>query len=151
MLPPNHDDRVFPWKAIGIGGGATALLLGLLLLGSRCSNRPPGHPDAAYAAQLQFDGVAMSAAATMMAGEVTYLDATLHNNGNRAVAALTIELIFSDSLGQTVQRERETVIPGRSGPLAAHASRAVRLGFDHISAQWNQGPPQIKIVSVGVE
>ncbi|MHB8736046.1 MAG: hypothetical protein ACYC6M_12170 [Terriglobales bacterium] len=151
MLPPDGNGSAFPWKAIGIGVGVTALLLGLLLLGSRLSNRPPGHPDAAYAAQLQVDDLKMSAAATMMAGDVTYLDATLHNNGNRPVAALTIELTFSDTLGQTVQRERETVVSRHSGPLGAHSSRAIRLGFDHISTEWNQGPPQIKVLAVRVE
>jgi hypothetical protein len=121
----------------------------------RTNNGPP-----AYAAQLALADLKLSQAQNFIGSNVTYLDGTVTNNGDKTVNAATVEVIFQNSLNEVVQDETQPLrILDRGGaypqavdlaikPVAPHQSREFRLTFEHISADWNQQLPTEKVVDV---
>ena len=83
------------------------------------------------------------------------------NTGDKTVSGAVAEVIFRNSLGEVVQKEqipiRVLVFQGpdrdildlRSAPLKPGASADFRLTIEgSISADWNQGYPEVRIASV---
>lgn len=148
LAQPPSPRRPFPWLRIGIGIGITALIVVFAILSGRVASRPPGHADPAYVPQVQATATRVSEAETMMAGSVIYVEGTVTNHGTRPVTSVAVTLRFQDPYGQLVQKERATVVSATQTALAPGATRNFRVGFDHISAQWNQAPPGAQVVSV---
>ena len=86
----------------------------------------------------------------MLAGSVTYWNADLVNHGAGTLTACTATLTFVDPYGRTVQIEKENLLDPKEPPLAPNASRHLQIGFDHISFQWNQAPPNVAFTRVYV-
>jgi len=156
------DERETNWRAIGIAVGIVVLIVGLLLLISSTQQKAPSGPPA-YAAQIKFSDMKMSAAENFVGATVSYIDGTVTNAGNQTVTHVMAEVTFKDSMGQLAQRE---TIPLRvlrtSGPypeavdlslspLAPAQSKPYRLIFESISAQWNHEYPEIKVTDVAVK
>jgi hypothetical protein len=90
----------------------------------------------------------MSAAANFLGDTVTYLDGTVTNKGAKPVRRLEVELNFADSLNQVVLRENAHPLADRITPLQPGETRAFRVTFYHMPADWNQAPPAAKAVYV---
>jgi hypothetical protein len=95
----------------------------------------------AYFCQLEFTDVHMSAAENFLGATVTYLDARVTNKGTKTVRRLDVDLTFVDTLSQVVLRERAHPVTRRTPPLKPGESRAFRVTFEHMPADWNQAPP----------
>jgi hypothetical protein len=102
----------------------------------------------AYLPSLVFADLRMSAAVNFLGDTVTYLDGTVTNKGVKAVRRLEVELNFVDTLNQVVLRETAHPITNRGTPLQPGETRAFRVTFDHMPADWNQAPPTAKAVYV---
>jgi hypothetical protein len=115
-----------------------------------------------YAASLKLSDFKMSAAENFVGATVSYVDGTVTNSGNRTVTHAVVEVRFKDDMGQLAQREEiplqvlktdgpypEAVDFGVS-PLAPGQSKAFRLTFEGISAQWNRQYPEIQVTDVSV-
>lgn len=159
---PEEEARA-PWVPIGVGVALIALVIAGLIFFSR-SEAPAGRGEAhPYSANLRFGELKLSAAENFVGGNVTYLDGTLTNTGDKTVNGVTVELTFRNTLGEVVQRESMRVMalsqagpyPDihdlRAAPIAPGKSRAIRLTFEHISADWNRAAPEIKVTSVGFQ
>lgn len=85
----------------------------------------------------------MSAAQNFLGNMVTYLDAQITNAGAKTVRQVELKLEFLDTLNQVVLREMAHPITPRTPPLKPHESRHLHLTFEHMPADWNQGPPNI--------
>jgi hypothetical protein len=103
----------------------------------------------------------MAAAQNFVGGTVTYVEGKITNAGDKTVIGAVAEVIFRNSLGEVVQKEhipiRVLVFQGpdrdildlRSAPLKPGASADFRLTIEGtISADWNQGYPEVRIASV---
>ena len=156
------DERETNWRAIGVGIGVVVVIALVLLLISRTEQKAPTGPPA-YAANIKFSDLKMSAAENFVGATVSYIDGTVSNSGPQTVTHVVAEVTFKDSMGQLAQRE---TVPLRvlqtSGPypdavdltvspLAPAQSKPFRLTFESISAQWNHEYPALKVVDVTVK
>lgn len=143
--PPSSRRR---WLPIVIGAAGTALILAVVFTSGHLASRPAGKVNPGYAGQLRAVATRVSRAETMMAGSVTYVEGTVANLGPRTVTQVNATLRFTDMYGRMVQRSKVTLVDANTGPLAPGKQRSFRLGFDHVSAEWNQAPPAVKITRV---
>jgi len=149
-----------PWRAVVAGVAVVAVMLGLLvwLGGGKRSTAQAPNP---YADKLQVSNVKMAAAQNFVGGTVTYVEGRITNTGDKTVSGAVAEVLFRNSLGEVVQKEqipiRVLVFQGpdrdildlRSAPLKPGASADFRLTIEgSISADWNQGYPEVRISSV---
>jgi hypothetical protein len=103
----------------------------------------PTEEEKAYVTQLEVTDVRMSAAENFLGASVTYLDARVTNKGTKTVRRLGFDLTFVDTLNQVVLRERARPVTQRTPPLKPGESRAFRVTFEHMPADWNQAAPSI--------
>jgi hypothetical protein len=158
--PPPGGGSPGPWRAIVAGGAVVAIVLGLLvwLGGGQRSASPAPNP---YADKLQVSNVKMAAAQNFVGGTVTYVEGKITNSGDKTVTSAVAEVLFRNSLGEVVQKEQipirvlvwqgpdRNILDLRSTPLKPGASADFRLTIEgNISADWNQGYPEVRIASV---
>jgi hypothetical protein len=101
----------------------------------------PTEEQKAYFRQLEFTDVHMSAAENFLGASLIYLDARVTNKGTKTVRRLDLDLTFVDTLNQVVLRERAYPVTRRRPPLKPGESRAFRVIFEHMPADWNQAAP----------
>jgi hypothetical protein len=101
----------------------------------------PTEEEKAYFRQIEFSDVHMSAAENFLGASVIYMDARVTNKGARPVHRLGVDLTFVDTLNQVVLRERAHPVTRRTPPLKPGESRAFRVTFEHMPADWNQAAP----------
>jgi hypothetical protein len=158
--PTPSGDSPGPWRAIVAGVAVVAIVLGLLVWlggGQRSALQAPNP----YADKLQVSNVKMAAAQNFVGGTVTYVEGKITNTGDKTVTSAVAEVIFRNSLGEVVQKERipirvlvwqgpdRNILDLRSAPLKPGASADFRLTIEgNISADWNQGYPEVRIASV---
>jgi Protein of unknown function (DUF2393) len=116
-----------------------------------------------YAALLKISDLKMSQAQNFVGANVTYIDGTLANAGDKTVTRAVVRVTFRDAYGQVAQIEELPIRILQTGgpypdavdlaasPLAPQQDKTFRLIFEHISEQWNQGYPEIQIVDLGVK
>jgi hypothetical protein len=103
----------------------------------------PTEEQKAYFRQLEFTDLHMSAAENFLGDNVTYLDGQVRNAGTKTVRRLDLDLTFVDMLSQVILRERAHPVSARTPPLKPGETRAFRVTFEHIPADWNQAAPTI--------
>ena len=130
----------------------------LLRTDSKIANAPP-----AYAANLKFSDMKMSAAENFVGATVTYLDGTVTNSGDKTVSHAVVSVSFKDSLGQIVQAEDVALrilqtsgpypeaVDLRAAPLAPAQSKPFRLTFEHVTADWNHEYPELRVTEVAAK
>ena len=153
-------DSPGPWRAIVAGVAVVAVGLGLLawLGGGKRSTSQVPNP---YTDKLQISNVKMAAAQNFVGGTVTYVEGRITNLGDKTVTSAAAEVLFRNSLGEVVQKEQipirvlvwqgpdRNTLDLRSAPLKPGASADFRLTIEgNISADWNQGYPEVRIASV---
>ena len=113
-----------------------------------------------YAASLKLSDFKMSAAENFVGATVSYVDGTITNSGNKTVTHVIVQVLFKDDLGQLAQREDipmqvlkttgpyPEAVDFTVSPLGPGQSKAFRLTFESISAQWNHQYPEIQVTDV---
>ena len=151
---PDHSRR-FIIVAIAVVVGLV-LVLALLLRqpGGTAPKIPP------YAAKMQISDIKMSQAQNFVGASVTYIDGTLANLGDRIVTHAVVRVTFKDAYGQVAQIEDVPIkllqtsgpypdtVDLATAPLASGQTKPFRLIFEHVSEQWNQAYPELKITDV---
>lgn len=152
------------WKPFVIGLVLVVVAVGAFVYFSR-PTRTPETPQNPYVAKLAISNVAMSKSASFLGAEVTYIDATIANNGEQVVSGVTLEALFRNMLDEVVGNERlpaRVLIPNplagypdlvnmSQAPIDPGKSRTIRLAFEHISSDWNQNTPELRIVDAQVK
>jgi hypothetical protein len=156
------DERETNWRAIGVGVGVVVVIVIVLFLISRSEQKAPTGPPA-YAANIKFTDLKMSAAENFVGATVSYIDGTVANAGQQSVTHVVVDVTFRDSMGQLAQRETVPLrvlrtsgpypeaVDLNASPLAAGQNKPFRLTFESISAQWNHEYPELKVVDVTVK
>jgi hypothetical protein len=143
--------------AFAAGLVIVTLLLGAAVLLSRYSSPagpqavkplPMGPVEQAYAQQIHFLEPKMSRAANFLNQEVTFVFGTLENGGNRRIKQIEITLEFHDPFNQVVLRDTQRLFLPAAAPLGPGQQRDFQVGYEHISAQWNNGYPSIRITGL---
>jgi len=156
------DDRNSTWLPIVFGVVLVVIVVViaslLLRTDSKIANVPP-----AYAVNIKFSDLKMSAAENFVGSTVTYLDGTVTNAGDKTVSRAMVKVSFKDSLGQIVQADDVSLrILQTSGPypealdlavapLAPAQSKPFRLTFEHVTADWNHEYPELRVTDVAVK
>lgn len=161
--PASREPRSsLPWV---IAGGVVIVVIGIVvLLGHRSAPTNPGGaglaPPDPYAASLPIANLQMSQANSMVGGQSTYIDGQISNHGQETVTGVTIQVAFHDLANQIVQKEtmplnlirtRQPYVdtqPVSAAPILPGETREFRLIFDHVSQDWNQNYPEIRIIQV---
>ncbi len=116
-----------------------------------------------YAANLKLSNFKMSAAENFVGATVSYVDGTVTNSGGKTVTHVIVEVNFKDDLGQLAQRDNipmqvlktdgpyPEAVDFSVSPLGPGQSKAFRLTFESISAQWNHQYPEINVTDVAVK
>lgn len=151
--------RKTPGRQFGV-----ALLAGFFIVAIVCvsvyfmtrgSGATPGAPpplsmgaeEQAYAQQIHFGDFSLTRATNMLKMEITNVDGTIENAGNRTVAELEVALEFEDLSHNVIFRDTRRILEG-APTLAAGEKRAFRLSFDSVPAGWNQVPPKFTITGL---
>ena len=102
----------------------------------------------------------MSQAQNFVGASVTYVDGSIANSGDRMVTHAVVRVTFRDSYGQIAQIEDVPIkilqtsgpypdtVDLAAAPLATRQTKPFRLIFEHVSGQWNQAAPELKITDV---
>ena len=151
---PNTSRRII---AIAVAVVMIGMVVVALLLRTE-PKRTSGPP--AYAANLKISDLKMSAAENFVGATVNYVDGTVTNSGAKTVTHATVEVTFKDDMGQLAQREEVPLqvlkssgpypeaVDLSTSPLGPGQSKAFRLTFESISAQWNRQYPDIQATDV---
>ncbi len=151
-----------PWI---VAGAAVILVLVILIVLTHHKPAPdlggagmaPADP---YAASLTISGLQMSEAGNFVGGKVTYLDGKIANKGTQTLTGVTVQVGFTAFTGELTQKEtlplsliraREPYIdtePVSAAPIRPGEEREFRLIFDHVSAEWNQNYPEVRVIHV---
>ncbi len=151
-----------PWI---LAGAVVLLVLGVLLLAGR--HKPLVNPGGAglapadpYASQLTLSQVKMSESTNLSGGKVTYLDGLVANHGGQTLRGITVQVAFRNAMSQIAQKEtlplnlirtREPYVdtqPMTATPLVPGGSREFRLIFDHVTEDWDQQYPEVRVIQV---
>ena len=138
---------------------AVVAIVAIVALSLREKPRPVTGPPA-YASKLQITDLKMSQAQNFVGANVTYVDGTLTNIGDKTVTHVVVHVTFKDAYGQVAQIEDVPIrLLQTSGPypdtvdlaispLTPGQSKAFRMIFEHVSEQWGQGYPELQIADV---
>jgi hypothetical protein len=157
MQEPDHSRR-FIVVAIAVVVGM--VLMVALLLREPVKTAPKIPP---YAAKLQISDVKMSQAQNFVGASVTYIDGNIANIGDKIVTHAVVRVTFKDSYGQVAQIEFVPIkllqtsgpyldtVDLATAPLASGQTKPFRLIFEHVSEQWNQASPELKVTDLTVK
>jgi hypothetical protein len=151
-----------------IAGVLVLLVIGIVLLAGRHAApvNPGGAglaPPAAYASQLEISRLQMSDSTNLSGGKATYIDGEIANRGNETVRGITVQVAFRNALKEIAQKEtmslslirtREPYVdtqPVSAAPLKPGDSREFRLIFDHVTEDWDQAYPEVRIIEVAAK
>ncbi len=158
-LSPAATERDTSKRTIVIAIAVVVALAGAGALLLRETPRQNAGPPP-YAAKLQFSDLKMSQAQNFVGATVTYIDGAVTNTGDKTVTHAMVQVTFKDSYNQVAQIENVPVKVLQSGgpyldatdlsiaPLAPGQNRQFRLIFEHLSEQWNQAYPELRITDV---
>jgi len=148
-----------PW----VIAGAFVLVIAAVItfLGSRShkNDANASSPDP-YAQKLAISDLALSQSSNMAGSQITYVDGTITNQGDRTVDGISVQTSFHNAAGGPPQvdlsllnliRTREPYVdiePVSADPIRPGQSRSFRLIFDHASADWDQQNPDIHVIQV---
>ena len=165
-LPPLYEEPAKTGWRLPV---LVAAVLGLLMLAAifwlgRPASQPTVPPapvhlppldqeGRAYAEKIEIAGLALSRWQNFLGQDVTYLDATLTNHGDRTLRAVELTIEFRDVLNQVVLRETLRPIGVPSGaptarstpPLPPGETRDFRASFDSLPKDWNRSPPTVRV------
>jgi Protein of unknown function (DUF2393) len=151
---PDHS-RWFIVVAIAVV--VSLVLVAALLLREPVKTAPKIPP---YATKLQISDIKMSQAQNFVGASVTYVDGSIANLGDSMVTHAVVRVTFRDSYGQIAQIEDVPIkllqtsgpypdtVDLAAAPLATGQTKPFRLIFEHVSGQWNQAAPELKITDV---
>lgn len=158
--PGQQEERTNRWVPLAIAFGFIIVIAAAIwFFGKRDTPVAQDQPDP-YADQLVLSGLRMSQAENFIGGQVTYIEGKISNVGTQTVTNATVEVVFRNALGQVVQDEKTGLqvasaplgeadfVPLKNSPLTPNGSRDFRLTFEHISADWNMGIPEVRVMKV---
>jgi hypothetical protein len=147
-----------------IAAGVIAVIVLVIVLMNRSHPQNTGPaPEDTYASNLRLMDLHLSKAENFAGGSVMYIEGQLANMGSKTITGATVESVFRNSLGEVVDRQSQplTLIQERPGyndainlkqhPLGPNGQHEFRLVFEHVSADWNQGLPELRFTHINTE
>jgi len=159
--PGESESRSYaPWIVAGL---VVAVVVGILIAfgGHKTSGDVANAsvPDA-YAPLLTISDLALSQSSNIAGSQITYVDGTITNKGSRVVTGVTVQTGFHLGSGSPAQMETTTlnlirtrdpyvdIEPVSADPIKPGESKPFRLIFDHVSPDWDQQSPHVRVMHV---
>ncbi len=149
------------WIPAVIAGAAIVIVVLIVVLLTRNNPQSSGPaPEDPYSSNVQVSGLHLSTAENFAGGKVMYVEGQIANTGSKSLTGATVESVFRNSLGEVVDRQSQplTLTQERPGyndainlkdhPLGPNAQHEFRLTFEHVSADWNQGLPELRFIKI---
>jgi hypothetical protein len=161
FTPAEQESRARNWTPFVVGLVAVIVVVGIIIGLTRNTGKKAQQVNP-YAAKLQISNAKVSAAENYVGGTVTYLDATITNTGDQTLVGADMNLVFKNTMDQIVQKETlplHVLVENQMGgypdlvdmsrsPITPGHSKNVRMTLEHISADWNQAPPEMQLVNL---
>ena len=159
--PAKQETQERHWTPFIVGLVAVLVVVGIIAVFTRSKSQSTTEVNP-YAGKLKISDSRVSQAENYVGGTVTYLDATITNTGDKELAGADMDLVFKNTLDQIVQKETlplHVLVPNplagypdlldlSRSPIAPGQSKSVRMTLEHISADWNQAAPEMKLVNL---
>jgi hypothetical protein len=101
--------------------------------------------EEAYRSEVEVSNPRMSTASNFLGSNLYYLDAQLSNKGTKTVRRVDLSLAFTDPFGDVVFRQTKDPVTPQTPPLKPGETEPLHIIFEHLPAEWNQGPPSIVV------
>ncbi|MGH9587036.1 MAG: DUF2393 family protein [Acidobacteriaceae bacterium] len=156
---------VFPWVIAGVV--IALIVIAFLLMGRGPAGANQSNPGgaglaaaASYAKDLAISNLRMSESSTLSGAKQTYIDGDIKNNGTQTLSGITVQVAFMDFTGKIGQKDTMPmqwirthepyidVEPVSAAPIGPGQTREFRLIFDHVTDEWNQQYPEIRVIAV---
>jgi hypothetical protein len=161
FTPAEQQAQERNWMPMVIGLVAVLIVVGVIVVLTRSKPAPTVQADP-YTTKLQISSPKLSASENYVGGTVTYLDAVITNTGDKPLTGASMKLVFKNSMDQVVQTETlplHALVENQMGgypdlvdlsrsPIAPGQSKTVRMTLEHISADWNNGYPDMQLVNL---
>jgi hypothetical protein len=147
-----------------IAAGVIAAIILVIVLMNRNNPQNTGPaPEDPYSSNLRIMDLHLSKAENFAGGSVMYVEGQIANMGSKTITGATVESVFRNSLGEVVDRQPQplTLTQERPGyndaislkqhPLGPNGQHEFRLTFEHVSADWNQGLPELRLTKITTE
>jgi Protein of unknown function (DUF2393) len=163
---PPEERASYPVLAWAIAALIAIVLAGAFVyLGRRKPAAPPTglQPADAYASSLPMTQFAMSEAANLSGGKLTYLDGHIGNTGNRVVTGITVQVVFQNDEAMAPQiytvplsliRMKDPYIDTQmvsANPLKPGDEREFRLTFETVPDNWNTQMPVVRVIQTNLK
>ena len=161
---PQVEEEGRRWLPLAIGAVIIVVIVGAILIFGRPARQAGPAAVDPYSENLRVSDLKLSTAANFVGASVTYLDGKITNVGGKTLSGVTVEAVFRNSMGQIVQREILPVMlyhtgiqgiadvaPLSAAPLMPNQTRDFRMTFEHISADWNQGFPELRFLKIATQ
>lgn len=161
---PQVEESRGPLVPALIAAGVIALIVLVIVLMNRSHPQNTGPaPEDPYASNLKLMDLHLSKAENFAGGSVMYVEGQIANMGSKQITGATVESVFRNSLGEVVDRQSQplTLTQERPGyndaislkqhPLSPNGQHEFRLVFEHVSADWNQGLPELRFTHITTE
>ncbi len=159
--PARQEAQERNWTPFVIGLVAVVVVVGIIALMTRNTGQKAQQVDP-YVSQLQITNAKVSAAENYVGGTVTYLDADITNTGDKTLVGADMNLVFKNTMNEIVQKETlplHVLVENQMGgypdlvdmsrsPITPGHSKSVRMTLEHISADWDQAPPQMQLANL---
>ena len=159
--PARQEAQERNWTPFVIGLVAVIVVVGIIALVTRKPGQKAQQVDP-YVSQLQISNAKVSAAENYVGGTVTYLDADITNSGDKTLVGADMNLVFKNTMNEIVQKETlplHVLVENQMGgypdlvdmsrsPITPGHTKSVRMTLEHISADWDQAPPQMQLANL---
>lgn len=111
---------------------------------------PPELTEAArsYLEFLDLSDTEMSAKEDALGQTLLEINGKITNDGDKTPELIEVNVIFRDINGVEIDRQRSTIVDGRTGALRPGETQQFRMAFDNISEYWNQAFPSLFISQI---
>ena len=111
-------------------------------------NLPFAAPEQAYAPKIQFTGIQMAHSTNFLNQEFTFVAGTIVNNGDQAIVALQVNIVFQDQFNQVILRDSEMLLQPPVAPLPGGQMRDFQVILERIPSDWNRQYPSIRVTGL---
>jgi hypothetical protein len=162
FMEPAPPERESISRPVILGIVVVLIVAGAIAFMMRATPKPVRAPQP-YIANIKLSELKMGEAQNFIGANLTYVDGTVLNAGDRAVTHISVHVVFHDSIGQVAQAEDVPLfLLDSSGPypdtrdlnkypLPPGQSKQFRLTFEHVSAEWNRAYPDVSVTDVSLK
>ena len=156
-----NDGRGNPfWISLAIGVAFLVLVVAAVFFFGHKKPDPNARKADPYLANLRISDLQIAVGEDFAGNRITYVEGKITNSGDKKITGATIELLFKNVLGETIQQEDlplmvlhfkvpyEDYAVLEQAPLAPGQTREFRQMLEHVSADWDRLLPQVKMVGV---